>query len=206
MNFTYSPSVTPAVSMAEFRAHLRYPDDVTSEDGDLLLKLSGAIRSIESETGRVLLTTTAVLTLDGWPAEDYIKLPGGQTSSITSVKYTLSTGTQSTWAASNYKLVRAYSLTSPTQVIDTQARLYKGYQIDWPSDTLDTGEPVEVTYVTGFADADSVPYPLKAAVLLEAAHLYRHRESTTLNPSTIESKVIARGVADLIAPYWIGGF
>lgn len=205
MTWTYTPSATLPVSLAEFKAHLHYSGD--DEDGDLTGKLIAAVQGVETATGRVLISSTAVLTLETWPSEDYIELPGGQTSAITTLKYTDSAGAVTTWGATNYKLVRAYApLVTPTRVIPGRARLQLAYSIAWPSVTLDTGEPIEITYPTGFKDADSVPWQLKAAILLDGAHMYRNRESVTLGNTAVESKALARGYEDLIAPFRIWQF
>src|SRR5512146_3025430 len=124
MTFLVSPSTTLPVSLSDFKLHLKYPDDVTAEDADLTAKLNAAVRAIESATGRVLISSTAVLTLEKWPCKSYIDLPGGQTSSITTLTYTDSASAVTTVASTEYKLVRGYSLTSPTQVIDGRARLH----------------------------------------------------------------------------------
>lgn len=201
--FTYTPSATLPVSLSELKDHLRCGDN---QDADLAGKLAAAIGAVESATGRVLIDSTAVLRLECWPRRDYIELPGGQTSSITTVKYTDSTGAQRTWAAANYKLVRGYSLAAPGQVIDSKARLQLAYGCSWPTETLDTGEPIEITYQTGWKDADSVPWQLKAAVLLDGGHRYRNRESVTLGNTAVESKNLARGFDDLVAHFRIWGF
>jgi uncharacterized phiE125 gp8 family phage protein len=170
--FTFTPSTTLPVSLSELKSHLRYPLEREDEDADLLAKLMGGIEDVQDLTGRVLISSPATLTLEKWPCKDYVELPGGQTSSITALKYTDSAGTQTTVAITEYKLVRGYSLTSPTQVIDGRARLQLAYQKNWPTAELDAGEPIEVTYQTGWKDADSVPWKLKAAVLVSAEILY----------------------------------
>jgi uncharacterized phiE125 gp8 family phage protein len=207
MTFTFTPSAALPVSLAEFRDHLRYPSDVSDEDADLTAKLSAAVCAIEDATGRVLISSTATLTLDCWPCKDYIELPGGQTSSITSLKYTDSAGVVTTYPATDYKLVRGYSLTAPTQTIGGMARLQLGYAKYWPTVTLDTGEPIEVVYVTGWKDADSVPWQLKAASLIKGEILYWRDPIRNPTSETLQRlRDMEFGVDRLIARFRLWGF
>jgi uncharacterized phiE125 gp8 family phage protein len=204
--FTVTPSTTLPVTLAELKAHLRYGSG-TSEDADLTGKLWAAIGAIQDATGRVLINSVAVLTLPTWPDKDYVELPGGQTSSITSLKYTDSESAVTTVATSEYKLVRGYSLTAPTATVDGMARLQLAYGKSWPTATLDTGEPIEVTYQTGFKDAASVPEQLKSAIKVKGEVLYwRDPIRNPTNETLTRLRDMEFGLDRLIAPFRIWGF
>ncbi len=175
--------------------------DKVAEESDLSLKLAAAIAVIGAAMGRRQIgEATWERRLTGWPyGEICLDIP--QVSSITSIIYTDSSGTPATLSAAYYKLVNGYDkATTPTQAVGL-AHIDLSYNYMWPTATLDTGEPIKIRYVAGFAASSSIPTPIKQAILLEAGHYYRNRESVTLGNTAIASKPLARGVDSLISPY-----
>lgn len=190
-------STEPAVSLSELQAHLRTSSP--EEAGDLQLKLDAAIRYIETETGRCLVTSTWEEFLPQWPCQHYIELPLGNLQSVTSIKYTDSTGAVITMSAGDYKVQRTWSAANGQNDAGI-GRVYLAYGATWPSATLDTGEPIVIRFVCGW-DAASVPLPIKQAILMLASHWYRNRDAVIAGSSGNVSAELALGVERLISVY-----
>jgi hypothetical protein len=60
--------------------------------------------------------------------------------------------------------------------------------------------------VAGWPTAADVPQPLKAAIMLLAAHFIRNREAVTIGRSTVESMPLKFAVDALTAPYILWRF
>lgn len=200
----------PVLTFREFLMHTRMDSDDAS-DVDSEKKLKAAIRKIEHETGRALLESTWEWSFERFPCAGeagdrprkwiYLELPKMQVQSVSSIVYTNSAGVTSTFASSRYQLVGGYSkLANPTQVTYS-ARIALKYNEQWPVEPLQWGEPVVVTFVCGWDVPASVPDDLKNAIMLEAAHLLRDRESITVDRLALQSVPLARGVESLISPY-----
>lgn len=180
---------------------------VGQDDADAQAKLIAATRMIEHESGRLrLLQSTWDFRLECFPCRDYIDLPLPQVSSISYIKFTDSAAVLNTMPSADYHLVGGYAPGDPDPTdADDQvtygARVYLRYGRSWPSASLETGEPVVVRFVAGWRASQNVPEDLKAAICLQGAHLYRNREAVTVGNTAVESRVLARGVPDLIAGY-----
>jgi uncharacterized phiE125 gp8 family phage protein len=171
------------VSAEEFYAHVRI--DGIDDAGDVAIKLLAAREYIEQVElrNRALITSTWSVSMENWPdGQGYIEVPLGNLQSVTSVTYRLSDGTTSTWAATEYRVERLYASGTTDCGI---GRIYRRYGKYWPTDLLDTGEPIIITFVCGWATASVVPYSLKAAIQLVAGTLYRNRESVNVGDSTV---------------------
>lgn len=71
----------------------------------------------------------------------------------------------------------------------------------WPTTQSDRINAVEITFVCGYGDPPDVPYGIKSAILMTAAHLYENREATIAT----NLKEVPIGVESLLAPYHWGG-
>lgn len=197
---TVAPTVEP-VDLAYFRTHARLGSGLDAEvEADAQAKLTSATRMIEQECGRLrLITSTWEYRLPAFP-DGPIILPLPQVQSVTSIIYADSAGAPHTVSSSVYQLIGKYDTAVPTQVTASACVLPKYGQV-WPTDSLETGEPIVITFVAGFVDANAVPEDLKAAIVLQAAHLWRNREAVTVGNTAVVSQPLARAVADLIGPY-----
>lgn len=162
---TSDPASEP-VSLGEAKNHLRV--DI-SDDDDLITALITAAREyVEEASRRALITQTWRLSLPQFPAAVEIELPRPPLQSVTSVTYTDSDGSSSTFASSKYS-------------VDTDSepgRVRLVYGEDWPSDTLAETNPVQITYVAGYGDGSSdVPQRWRQAILLTVGHWYENREA-----------------------------
>lgn len=175
------------VAIEEFRDHLR----ADSCDADMALKLSAACRSVERAAGYPLIHSEWDWYSCEWPE----RLPHFQVSSV-SVKYLPVDGSLTTIETSVYSASNLYDEATPLYFAGECSIVLKYGQL-WPYVVLARGESIVTRIISGWKDAASVPEDIKLAILLEAAHLYRDRESVT----AAESRVLARGVDHLLSPY-----
>jgi hypothetical protein len=204
----------PAVSLADLLGHLNLENLSAAQAADLSGKLDTAAEFVASELRRCLITSTYDLYLESWPCRGYLDLPLGNLQSVTHIKYTDSAGTLNTMDAAYYKTVRTYAVADDSPVVLGDGTLDAGigrvclaYGQYWPTATLDTGEPIVIRFTCGWADAASVPKPIKQAIMLVAAWYYRQRDAATVgNTASVVSAEIALGVQRLIAPYEIRTF
>ena len=187
-----APTTEPIV-LATAKAHLR----VTATDDDTLI--TGHIKAVrgavEDYLGRRLITQTWDYFIDEWPASDYIDIPYPPLVSITNIKYTDSSGTETTWAATNY-------------IVDIKGepgRVYLEYLKSWPTATLRPVNGIVVRCVAGYGDDSSsnpepydVPEQIIAGMKLMLGDLYENREATGEKAIEVNPTVKA-----LLQPYRI---
>lgn len=160
-----APVIEP-VSLAELKLHVRV--DHSDEDELLSAIITASRELVEDITRRALLTQTWDYSIPYWPNSNFIKLPGGNLQTITSVKWKDTDGTETTLTVTDDYLVE----TNGTGI----GRVVLPYGEVWPSDTLYPSNPITIRYVAGWTTAALVPYGIKAACLLIAANLYSNRE------------------------------
>jgi len=209
------PSGEP-ITLAEAKAHLRLE---TALDDSYVTNLITAARAyVEQVCWRGVLAQTWELILPGFLGEDrfdlgerdrryfslpvgyewsnadrayrflsYIELDRGETSSLVWVKYIDPNGTQQTLDPS---VTTLDNVTAP-------ARLRLAYGQAWPI-TRDQWDAVRIQYVVGWADAASVPLPVKQAMLLIISQLYEFR---TPEVAAVLTQVQQLSVDALLAPY-----
>ena len=174
------------VTLAELRAHCRV--DGTDEDTLLAIYLAAARRRIEEETGRALLPQTWRQRLTIWPGSDPIPLGRTPLRSIASVAYTDSAGDAQTLAADTGYRLDADGEPPRLWPVDGEA---------WPAVT-EGPAAFTVVFSAGYADAASVPEPLKQAVLLLAGHAFSNREAVVTGTIATE---LPLSVAWLLDPF-----
>lgn len=181
------PSAAP-VTLDEVKAHLR--EDSTDQDALIGGLIAAAVMHLDGWTGilgRCLMPQT-------W-RQDYncfercLRLPLFPVTSISSVKYEDEAGTVQTISASNYALQND-DLGAFIRFKSTYT--FAGVSAERPA--------VHAEYVAGYADADDVPAPLKAAMLLMIGHWYANREAVSIG-SGIQTQVVPMAADMLIAPY-----
>ena len=162
---TVAPAAEP-VSVIEAKEHLRV--DIGDDDTLIEALITAAREYVEQGSRRALVTQTWRLNLDQFPAGPEIELPRPPLQSVTSVTYRDSDGTTNTLSSSIYEV----------DTDSTPGRIRLAYGEDWPSDTLAETNPVRITFVAGYGDADDVPRRWKQAILLLVGHWYENREAT----------------------------
>lgn len=137
---------------------------VSGTDQDLIIAslIAAARESIDGREGylggRVLMPQTWELVLDGFPCSE-IELPFTPVREVVSISYDDENGDLQTLDAADYYLDDA-SATPWIMAVGS-----------WPS-TLDGVNAVRVRFVAGYADAASVPSPIKASIVLIVRSLY----------------------------------
>ena len=80
-------------------------------------------------------------------------------------------------------------------------RVQLKYGADWPSETLETNEPIKVTFVAGYgATRALIPDEIKQCILMYVDDLYQHRGIAEVFESG--SKVIGNPAADLLVSHY----
>lgn len=168
------PTVEPITS-TQAKTFLGITD--SGSDAIIAICVAGARGKVEDITQRKLITQTHYLYLKDWPAAgdkyidpedqgDFIQLPFGNISSITSIEYRGTDGTWATWDASNYILDNS----------KLSGRVYLGYNASWPTSVLYVGNPIRVKFVCGYGAAGSnVPDALLSAIYLAIGELFNNR-------------------------------
>ena len=154
------PALEP-VLVAGLKSHSVVPFD---DDDDYLRALIKTAREqVENDTGRVLINQEWRLQLECFVSE--IKLPSSPVSSVISVKYRDIDGIEQTLPVADYSFGRRYG----------EGRLCPSYGNVWPGTRTGLGA-VTIDYIAGWgADPESVPMPLRHAIMIMAEHLYENR-------------------------------
>jgi len=153
------------LTLAEVKEFLRV--DHSDDDATLAIFIKAARQLCESYTRLALMPTTFEEYFDEFPTatgtfKDEIRLSRSPVSAVTYVKYIDGNDTTITTSASDYK----------TDLVSRPARISPDN--GWFG-TYDTINAVFVRYVAGFADAASVPAPLKHGMMLVIGDMYENR-------------------------------
>lgn len=157
------PSSEP-VSLQEVKDHLRI--DTSSDDDDLARKIAEARTWAEEFTRRSFMPTTWKLYLSAWPRA--IQLFRAPLSSLTSITY-IDTAGDSTVLDSSIFL---------TNAVAEPAIITEAWQQQWPSLRNNQYNSIIIEYIAGYANAASVPDPIKQAIKAKVASLYEFREDS----------------------------
>jgi uncharacterized phiE125 gp8 family phage protein len=185
---TVAPAATIISSTeAKAQADVTYSAD-DSLIGGLVNAVSELLDGYTGILGRCLVNQTWKVELSKWPADFMLHLPFPDVSSITSIKYWDSAGTQQTVSSDLYALHEG--------VAGSFVRFKEDFSA--PNFDDDRANPIEVIFVAGFGSAASnVPAPIKTAALLLFSHLYENREATT----PVAMTDLPLGVQMLLEPY-----
>lgn len=160
---TWSVVTQPAeepISLADAKTHLRVDDP--AEDSLIQVFITAARQHVENVCERALMPQVWQEQMPSFPAS--IELRGGVVSAVQSVIYIDQDGVQKILDPSAYY---AWLAARPPQI----------YPIgSWPA-TRDQADAITVQYAVGYADAASVPGPLRAAMLLIIGDLYSNRSA-----------------------------
>lgn len=149
------------VTPAEAKAWCRVEDD--AEDSVIATMLDDAIRQVEDHVGRGLGVSTWRLTLDTFPSCGTIELPRVPAVAVTSVTYLDEDGAEQTFDAGDYAL----------DLVGNPARVMLDAEAAWP--TLFDGPNAAVVNFTAGYTAQTLPAPLKTAVLMLVAQAFDDR-------------------------------
>jgi uncharacterized phiE125 gp8 family phage protein len=156
------------VTLNDAKVHLAV--DHSEHDQMITSLVASAMKHLDGYQGilqRALVTQTWKVETDKFT--DPLRLPVGDLLSLTSVKYYDGLNAQQTLSASVYGV---YS-----DAIGPFITL-KSNQT-WPT-VYDRRDAIEIIWAAGFgATANSVPEPIRQAVLLMVGHWYAHREAVS---------------------------
>jgi hypothetical protein len=203
-----APATDP-IMLNEVKHHLRYEDD--DQDDLIEAYLASATAYLDGPAGilgRALVQQSWKLYLDRFPwASTHvhnllgrlghhhrlhraaIRLPLPPLMSVDEIAYVDTLGVQQTLDPAKYT-VRDGEI----------AAVEPAYGCSWPSVRCQA-RAVSVTFTCGYGDADAVPKPLQAAILLQTADLFETRETQLIadRAASAESDTFRR----LVAPYRI---
>lgn len=201
------PAVEP-ISRIEAREHLRLDDDV--DDAQVRAYTLAARMWAENYTGRAFITRTFAQYLDGFTKIDMPLWEGWETGpdvvnyrnnielamapvvSVSHVKYFTKDNTETTWASSNYYI----------DAIRSPARIVLRDGANYPTN-LRSVNALKITFDAGYGTTpNSVPEPIRVAMLQYVAFLYEHRGDYENSQSTSPPKILTQ----LLQPYQIMRF
>jgi len=133
------------VTLAEAKKQCEVDDTDTAHDTYIRALIAAATARAEQYLHRRLVTQTWRYYLDGWPIGDCIRLPFGRLQGVTSIKYTDSAGSETTWDTGEY-------------IVDTDSepgRIVLGYEKIWPTATLYPSSPIEIEFTCGYYAGDT---------------------------------------------------
>jgi uncharacterized phiE125 gp8 family phage protein len=163
------------LAACEFGTSVLVNAATTAEDNLLTALIEASREHVEDITRRMLLTQVWDFTLQEWPSKNYIKLPGGNLQSVTSVKWKDSVGTETTLTATTDYLVETNG--------EQCGRIVLPYGKSWPSGTLYPSNPITIRFVSGWATAAAIPKKIIAACKMIASDLFENREAQIINQS-----------------------
>lgn len=168
-----TPSTAIVVPTTEMREWLNF--DSTEQDALIAGLIAGETDRAEKVTNRALMTQTVDLYLDSWPA-DRLCLPRPPLQSVTSISYTIkdSTASYGTVVSTSKYNVNTFGL---TPYVERRA------DKEWPTDELETVNPIRVRFVAGSTAVSEVPDAIKTAIKLRAASGFVNREAGENAPS-----------------------
>jgi uncharacterized phiE125 gp8 family phage protein len=175
----------PVVTWADADQHLKLSGD-TSQQAEVEAMIAAATANLDGPDGwlgRALGRQTIEARFDRF---DHcgLDLPYPPLVSIESVKYLDPTNVEQTIDAGQYDILGS--------------RLVPAYQCRWP-EPLRRHEAVRVRYVAGY---ETVPFPIRAAILLMVGDLYRFRETSLDGRATGIAQVpMSTTVERLLGPY-----
>ena len=160
-----TPPASEPLTLAEVKEFLRV--DHSDDDATLAIFITAARQLCESYTRLALMPTTFEEYFDDFPQysgtyKDEIRLSRSPVSAVTYVKYIDGNETTITASAADYK----------TDLISQPARISPDN--GWFG-TYETINAVFIRYVAGYANAASVPAPLKHGMLLVIGDMYENR-------------------------------
>ncbi len=180
-----SPPASEPVTVADAKAHLRI--DGSEEDVLIASLLLTSRLHIETALSLALVTQSWTLKLDCWPPGRDVELPLSPLRSVDEVRIKDASGVAVIVPAESY-------------LVDLAARPAR---LVWnnvmPPMPQVPANGIEIDLTVGFgADGDSVPAPLKHAILMLAAHWYEHRDPQEIGG---EGARIPDAVGELINPF-----
>lgn len=174
-----APKFEP-ITLAEAKLHLKVDSTDVDDDDIITAIITTARESVEDYTRRHLITQTWDYPLKAWPKDNFIKIPGGNLQSVTSIKWKDTDGTETTMVVTTEYLVETNG--------EQCGRIVLPYGGTWPSGTLYPSNPITIRYTGGWTSRALVPSKIKAAIKMICSDLYEMRGEPVIGQSVIENK------------------
>ena len=202
------PPEDDPVSLEEAKDHCRFPYD--DEDNLIVGLIKAATASVEKHTGLALITQTweyrrdeferpLLLTDATLTGTRPIRIPISPIQSVNSFSYVDADGETTVL----YDSVGSPVVDTGEIAIDLHsrpARIVPLANVTWPT-SMYAANSLVIQVVAGFGDhPDSVPAPLKQAILLLVGHWFQNR-GTMAEVSSRSMVEIPNGISFLIDPY-----
>lgn len=174
------------VTAAELRSYL-IVDSTQLPDADANALITDARTEIENRLGLAMISQSWRLSLDYWPGGQEDWWDGVRQGSINSIYVQNSQASVELprWPLTSITSVTVYDEDSNATVVTvadtfdidtyrTPGRITLKRGATWPV-ALRANNAIQIVYVSGYANANAVPAPMKRAVKEMAAYLYAHR-------------------------------
>jgi uncharacterized phiE125 gp8 family phage protein len=156
-----------AVTLLEFKQHLRWPSDDGSEDVNMNRKLNAAIDDFKDFTGRPLLTESWRMLFDTFPSKITLSKAPVDTESIV-VKYYDEDDNLQTLSSDEYKIIDGGQMGMTSIKFDGNI----------PS-VYDKPQAIYIDYDAGW---DTIPDKVVAGILEQASDYFEYRASDDRMP------------------------
>jgi uncharacterized phiE125 gp8 family phage protein len=187
-----TPPTSEPITIEEAKDHMR----VTLDDDDYLIAqyIAEARGWFERQYDYTIYETTYEVAFQRFPTGSTpLELPRATPLvSVTSVKYTDSDGTETTWSSDEYVL----------DLYGYPGNLRPAYNESYPSFTAYPVNPILVRYTAG---STAIREDLKGIIRLLVAGKYENRESESVVPGTMTTLALRYGV-DVMARQFISKY
>lgn len=182
-----TPPDTRAVSLDDAKVFLKM-DEISSDDGVILLLLDAAIEQVEAATGRCLINQTWKQTFSSFPiGDDDWQFYRSKVQSITHIKYYDLSGVLQTVPSTVYEIIQ-----------EEPAGIRRKTGQSWPAHD-GRADGIEVQYVVGYGNsANDVPAMLRIAAQIVLGWLYTNRGAGEYPRETLQALVASYVVTHAI--------
>ena len=148
-------------------------------DDDLLNELITDGRlAVENDTSKKIMSQTWDYCPKDWPDGDRIKIPFGNLTAVTFVKWKDTDGTVTTLTVTDDYIVE-YNGTQCGYIV-------LPYGVSWPSSTLYPSNPITIRFVCGYTTQAAVPRSFKQAVKRWCVNNYANRGDDVVGTSRVD--------------------
>lgn len=174
------------VAACEFGTSIMVWEPNVSDDDELNELITNGRLAVENDTSKKIMSQVWDYCPKRWPCGDKIKLPWGNLTSVTSVKWKDTDGTETT-------------LVENTDYVVIQNGNQCGfvglpYQGSWPSGTLYPHNPITIRFACGWATQAEVPVTFKQAVKRFCADNYTDKGDKVVGQTVVKSDTYARQI------------
>jgi len=165
------------VAACEFGTSIMVWEPNVSDDDELNELITNGRIAVENDTSKKIMEQVWDYCPKRWPYGDKIKLPWGNLTSVTSVKWKDTAGTETT-LVENTDYVVVQNGTQCGYI----GLLYGG---SWPSGTLYPHNPITIRFTCGWATQAEVPKCFKQAIKRHCVNSYANKGDDVIGVNTV---------------------